>query len=115
MALTEGIHDGEFLLSEGNGYISREKVTIAPTTVALPSGTVMGKITASGKWAPYDDTKSTGIEVAKGVLYKGVPISTGDQQGVIIARLAEVASARLTGSDANGVVDLAALNIIVRA
>ncbi len=43
--LNEGKHTGEFLLSEGNGSISRETVTIAAAASALVPGTVLGKIT----------------------------------------------------------------------
>jgi LAS superfamily LD-carboxypeptidase LdcB len=35
---TEGKHTAEFLLSEGNGSISREQVTIAAAAAALPAG-----------------------------------------------------------------------------
>lgn len=41
----EGKHTGEFLLSEGNGSISRETVTISSAAAALVPGTVLGKIT----------------------------------------------------------------------
>jgi hypothetical protein len=43
--LTEGKHPTEFLLSEGNGSISREEITIAAAAAALVAGTVLGKIT----------------------------------------------------------------------
>lgn len=42
---TEGKHTGEFLLSEGNGSISREQVVIAAAASAMVPGTVVGKIT----------------------------------------------------------------------
>lgn len=116
MALTETNHNGEFLLSEGNGYYSRETVTFAATTSIIKSGTLIAKVTSSGNYAPYSDADSpAGVGVALGVLYHDLAINTGTQPGVIIARQAEVASARLTGSDAAGVVDLAALGIIVRS
>lgn len=112
--LNEGIHDGEFLLSEGNGYLSRETVTFGPLGTDLPSGTLVGIVTATSKYAAYNDALSNGTQTAVGVLYHGLKASASDQKGVIIARLAEVASAKLTGSDANGVTDLAAKNIFVR-
>jgi hypothetical protein len=114
MALTEGIHNGEFLLSEGNGSFSREKVTLAITASAIVSGTVMGKVTATGHYKPYSNGASDGTEAAAGILLRGVGANAATQPGVLIVRQAEVASARLTGSDANGVADLLALGIIVR-
>ena len=113
--LTEGIHNGEFLLSEGNGYFSREKVTLKATASVIKSGTLMGKVTATGYYAPYADAASDGTQTAVGVLYHDAPINTGTQAGVLIVRQAEVAEARLTGLDTNGRTDLAALGIIIRS
>lgn len=115
MAINEGIHDGEFLLSEGNNTISREKLTLAATGSDLVSGTLLGKVTATGHYKPYSDGASDGSQTVTAILYKGVKANAGTQPIVVIARLAEVAAAKLTGLDANGTADLAALNIIVRS
>lgn len=114
MAFQEGKHTAEFLLSEGNGTISREQVTIAAAAGALAAGTVLGKITASGKYAAYDNGATDGTEVAAGVLYAAAPDLPTDQKAVAIVRSAEVLGVVLTGNDANGVADLKALGIIVR-
>ena len=113
--LNESNHNGEFLLSEGNGYYSREKVTLKATASLLRSGTVMGKVTATGHYAPYADANVDGTQTAVGVLYHEAPINVGTQAGVLIVRQAEVASARLTGLDGNGTTDLLAAGIIVRS
>lgn len=108
-------HKGEFLLSEGNGYFSREQVTIASEAGAMLSGTVLGKVTATGEYRAYDNADSpAGVGTAVGVLYTAVPDSLVDQKATVIVRQAEVAEARLTGIDANGKADLAALGILVR-
>lgn len=114
MALNEGKHTAEFLLSEGNGTISRDQVTIAAAAGAMDAGTVLGKITASGKYAAYDNGASDGTEVAAGVLYAKAPDMAADQKAVAIVRNAELLGAALTGNDANGVADLKALGLIVR-
>ncbi|SDJ61037.1 head decoration protein [Pseudomonas indica] len=44
---TEGIHSGEFLLSEANGTRSREEVTITAGAGKLAAGTLIAKITAA--------------------------------------------------------------------
>lgn len=107
-------YTGEFLLSEANGARSREEVAIAAAAGALKAGTVLGKITASGKYAAYNNGASDGTEVAAGVLYAAAPDLTADQSAVLIARDAEVDGALLTGLDANGTADLKALGVIVR-
>jgi hypothetical protein len=114
MALNEGKHTGEFLLSEANGTRSREQVVISSTAAAMVAGTLVGRITATGEYAAYNDAASDGTEVARGILYTNVADSTADQKAVIIARDAEVIGSELTGSNANGVADLLAIGIIVR-
>lgn len=112
---TELNHTGEFLLSEGNGYYSRETVTIASEAGAMVSGTVLGKVTATGEYREYNNADSpAGVGTAVAILYTAVADSTADQKAVVIARQAEVAEARLTGIDANGKADLALVGILVR-
>lgn len=117
---TEALRAGEFIIAEGNGSISREAVTIV-SGQNLVAGTVVGKITASGKYTAYDDDNSDGSQTAAGILYAAVDASGGDQPGVIIVRHAEVATALLTFAGTNdagditaGKADLAALDIILR-
>jgi len=109
--LTEHGHTGEFLKSEANGTRSREQVTVTLSGAMLLSGTVMSKLTATGKYVPYDDV---GSETAAGVLYTELAAATGDVKAVIIARDAEVVGSLLTGYNANAKADLAAVGIIVR-
>lgn len=112
--LVEGRHVGEHLVSEANGTRSREEVVVVQTGTAIVSGTVMGKVTASGKYKPYSNGASDGTEAAAGVLYTALPAFTGDVRAVLHVRDCEVGSASLTGSDAPGVADLKALGVIVR-
>lgn len=111
--LEEAIRAGEFLLSEGDGTISRETITVA-SGQNLKAGTVLGVITASGKYAAYADANTDGTEVAAGILYSDVDASSADKAGVAVVRMAEVDGSILTGLDANGQVDLANLLVIVR-
>jgi len=47
--LIEARHPGEFLMTEANGQRSRETITIASGAGIIAPGTVLGKVTASGK------------------------------------------------------------------
>lgn len=114
MALNESTRAGEFLIAEGNGSISREKVVVASGEGALVPGTVLGKVTASGKYAAYDNAAADGTETAAGILYAAVDATSADADAVVIVRHAEVDGSLLTGNDANGTADLAAIQIIVR-
>jgi hypothetical protein len=78
-------------------------------------GTVLGKITASGKYVAYDDDGTDdGRRTAAGILYAGVDATSADAAAVMIARHAEVVEAALTGIDAAGKVELATAQIIFR-
>ena len=59
--LVEGFHPGEFLISEGNGRISRETVTIASGADLTP-GTVLGQIARGA------ETSAAGTNTGNGVL-----------------------------------------------
>ena len=87
---TETARDLGFLLSEGNGHISRETVTIATAAGKLEAGTVLGKITASSKYVASPDTGADGSQVATAVLAYNVDATGGDVKAVIVARDAEV-------------------------
>lgn len=113
---TEGIHQGEFLLSEANSYRSRDvkTVTVSGATMWV-SGTVLGKITATGKFVKYDEAGTDdGRRVAAGVLWNELDPVAGDISATVIVRDAEVNEDKLTGIDANGIADLLALGVIVR-
>jgi hypothetical protein len=43
----------------------------------VPSGIVLGKVTATGLYGPYDSTALDGREVAAGHLFGSLPIRTG--------------------------------------
>jgi len=89
-ALNEGRHTAEFLVSEANGNRSRDVVTIA-NGAAYEPGTVLGQVTASGKYKPHAAGASDGTQNAAAVLYDAADASEGDADAVIIARDAEVA------------------------
>lgn len=118
---TETLGAGAFLLSEGNGFISREEVTIATAAGALKAGTVLGKITSGGKYVPYDNDATDGSQTAFAILFADCDASGGDKKATVVARYAEViadrlvwASSVLTGEKAPALVELAALGIVAR-
>lgn len=117
--LTEGRHTGEYIVSEANGDRAREHVTIVLGQNLQP-GDVVGKITASGKYAIYNNAQTNGTEVAAGILYAAVDATAADKAGVISARDCTVNADEL-GWNAQaqpaidaGITDLKALGIIVR-
>lgn len=112
---TEARRTGEHVISEANGTRSREVVVIASGAGKLEAGTVLGKITASGKYGKYDNADTTtGIGTAAAVLYAGIDATSADAKAVVHLRDCEITEALLTGIDASGKTDLAGLGVIVR-
>ncbi len=103
----------EFVLSEGNGRISREVVTIA-AGAALGAGTVLGIVTNTGDYAAYNAAANDGTEIAAAILWADVDATNTAVEAVVIARQAEVKEDMLVGVDADAVAELAQHNIIVR-
>ena len=94
MAITETNRNGEVLLSEANGALSREVVTIA-SGQNLEAGAVLGKVTASGKYVGLAPDATDGSEVANAVLLYDADASAGDAKATVLVRLAELASDKL--------------------
>lgn len=80
--LTEGSYAGEALISEANGTRSRDEVTILSGEV-LGANTVLGKITASGKYKAYTVGASDGSQTAVAVLFDSVDATGGDKTGIV--------------------------------
>ena len=117
--ITEGIHAGEYIVSEANGNYSREVVTV--TGADLGAATVLGKVTASGKYAILAPAAADGTETAAAVLYDTAKAAVADAQQVAHVRACEVNGLVLVWPDgisapqkAAAIADLAAAGIIVR-
>jgi hypothetical protein len=82
--LVESKHAGHFLVWEAFRDYTRETITVAAG--ALESGTVLGKITASGKYAAHAPAAVDGTETAVAVLWGKADASGGDAPAVAILR-----------------------------
>lgn len=120
--LTERRHTGEFILSEAAGKRSRDNVTIASGAGILAAGTVLGQITASGKYVASAVGAADGSQVAKAVLLAEVDATSADVAAVALTRDCEVngniltyaADRDLAAEKTAANVDLAGAGIIVR-
>ncbi|SON55524.1 hypothetical protein HDIA_1983 [Hartmannibacter diazotrophicus] len=124
-ALTEKARNLAFILSEANGYRSRETLTIAAGSGVLEAGTVLGMVTASKKFTGAPDVETVGIEgaeTAAAVLGYGVDATDVDVDVVCLTNDAEVKAPMLLfdasvddpTKRAAKIADLAALGIKAR-
>lgn len=118
--ITEGRRPAGYLISEANGFRSREQITL--TSGDYSAGTVLGIVTASGSYTQFNPAATNGSETAVAVLFDNVDASTEDKPAVITARDAEVNSNLLEWID--GITDaqktaaaaaLATAGIIIRS
>lgn len=112
--LVEKVHTGEHVLSEAEGCLSRDEITIANGAGVLPAGQVLGKLTANGKYVAYNKTATDGRETAVGALYAEVDASDQDSPAVMHCRACELIGELLTGLTPEAEADLAKTMVIVR-
>lgn len=86
----EGRHPGTFLLSEANFHRSRDNIVVASGAGKLEAGTILAKVTASGKYVAAAATGSDGTQTAVAVLFRGVDATSADVPVAAITRDAEV-------------------------
>ena len=115
---TQGFQTSEYLVSEAAGARSRDVVTVTVTgAVALPSGTVLGKITSTGKFIKQVDAAVDGSQAAAAILYNPLPGVNGDTKCTVHNTDCEVIGAVLNGGagpSATARTALLALGIKVR-
>lgn len=102
------------------GFTDGGTLSIASLTAAthypngyVPSGLVLGKITASGLYGPYDDTAADGRQTAVGFLFSSVKVPADTTKNVGIAVLQAFAVVKLAklpianGATGRGYIDAA--------
>ena len=89
---------------------------VAYSASGYKAGTVMARNNVSGLYQAYNDAGSSGINTATGILFNDIDVtdfadaSSSVLQNVIIA--GQVYYTKLTGIDANGLVDLGARVVV---
>ena len=119
--LAEPLNLGDLLKYEAPNLYSRDRVTVA-SGQDLPLGTVLGIVTASGKYKQIDPSAEDGTQVAAGVLLQACDAALADRDdGLIVARHAVVAHHALAWPDAittaeqlTAIAQLKALGVLVR-
>lgn len=88
--LIETNHPGAFLLSEAQGQRSRDNITIAGGAGIVSPGSVLGRVTATGKYVVSAAGASDGSQVPAAITIYGADASAADVRISAIVRDAEV-------------------------
>lgn len=91
---TEPLRPLEFLIYE-EPVLSRDTITIVSGAGVVSPGTVLGKITASGKYKPYDDSYTDGAETADAINFYEIDATSADVKTTAITRFAVVKNSSL--------------------
>ena len=83
--LTEPPSMGDVLKYEVNPNYTREVITLL-AGMPYPVGSVLGRITASGKYTLSAATGADGSQVASAVLLYAVDATLADATGIVVAR-----------------------------
>ena len=90
---------GHVLKYEVNPNYTRETVTLLAGTV-YPVGSVLGRVTLSGKYTLSPETGTDGSETALGVLLYAVDATLADAVGIMLARGPAIVSRAALAFDA---------------
>lgn len=103
--------------NDGSGLVTALTKTYLTGGVdtSLVKGRILGRVTASGLYAPYDNTASDGTQVAVGILVDNVDVTGTDQSNLNLRASMYVRGTfyydRLTGLDAGAITDLNARHV----
>lgn len=111
---SDGVSPEASVLASEQGIYKRVGITVDASTVAadangnkiLKAGTILAPITATGKYAAYDNTLSNGRETAEGILTTGINLKDGDVITHLLLQ-GSVLAARISGLDSAARADLA--------
>ena len=115
-------HDAGFIISEANGSLSRDAITVFLNAAAtVKAGTVMG-LRDDGTYQQLDPASSEGNTAAVGILINEVDSMAANAGGVLLDKDAEVRDDDLiwptgisVGNKATAVAALLVLGIKIRA
>ena len=120
--LTQPPVQGDLLKFELNGNFTRETVTLLGGS-SYPLGTVLGRVTANGKYTFSTDAGTDGAETATAVLLYAVDATLADATGIVLARGPAIVSRAGLAYDATvddstkittKLIQLAAIGILAR-
>jgi hypothetical protein len=91
----EGRHAGEFILSEANFHRSRDNIVVASGSGVIAAGTVLGRVTATGKYTVAKKAASDGSAGFAAVCYANIDATAADVPVTGLTRDFEAAGQRL--------------------
>lgn len=96
VVLTENLRrTAHYLVSEANGFLSRDTGIVASGAGVVEAGTVLGRISETGKLVPVAPEATDGSQIAVAILFEGCDATGVDVRRTMTVRSAEVQAAVL--------------------
>lgn len=109
--LDSPLYASDWLKYEAGSYYSRDTAIIASGAGKMKTGTVLAKVTASGKYVAAAATGSDGSQTAVAVLFSPADATSADAKAIIVSRHAIASHAGLLyGASINDAAKRAAAN-----
>jgi hypothetical protein len=106
-------NDRPAIIARNRHLASIFPVTLSYEATGYAAGTVLARNTTSGIYGKYDDSGSSGLDTAVGILFHDVKDApSGNVAGAAMIVRGEVFEAKLTGLDANAKTDLGSRSIV---
>lgn len=113
--INEGRYASDWLKEYKHDY-SVEEITLISGAGIVLSGTVLGKITASGKYTPVTVAAADGSQTAAGILMNTTDATSADKPAVAVVRFAKVVhQGLLYGADVDTAPERAAIHTALGA
>lgn len=111
----------DIVKDEAENRFSRDEETLASGSGIVAIGTVLGKVTASGKYKPLAPGASDGTQNAAAVILETADATDADQTVVTLKRHAQVVTQNLvwpagitSNQKSSAIADLEAIGIVAR-
>ncbi|MFV0385668.1 head decoration protein [Paracoccus sp. (in: a-proteobacteria)] len=112
---------GGYIVSSPNHTRGVERVVIASGSGRVKAGTVLGKVTATGKYAPLNTAATDGSQTAAAILFEMCDATEAEMRRTVTIRDTEVAGGKLIWPEnmtdeqkRSALADMAVIGIIVR-
>ena len=91
---SEIFHDGGFLVSRQLGTYQSDPITLLAGAKYL-AGSVLGKVTASGKYVMWNPGNADGSQTVAGILFATKDATSADKAANAVVRVAQVNASEL--------------------
>jgi hypothetical protein len=112
MGVTKTTKQGDNLIAGSHSPVEIA-ITVASGAGALTAGTLLGRVTASGKYLPYNAAHIDGTEIPRAILTRDIDAASADARVTVYVH-GEFNPDEITGIDAAAILHLQDIGIYIK-